>query len=137
MPTRFVEVVDVGAETSNIVAVLLSRGHGMVGKLSFNVSDYLDASPLSIDRLRDAFLHYNITLDSIPEDWREWAWASSLGSALNQTAVEVPPLNGGARHLVMTGVAMILIREVYVQWKVRSLMRAHGSHVGGGHAHSS
>lgn len=140
MPARFVEVVDVGAEASGVVASLLSRGTGWVGQLSFNISDYIDGSTVSVDRLREAFATHNITLDSLPDDWREWAINSTIGAALNQTASEVPPLEGNARHLIATGMAMILVRELYVQWKLRILLKRHGVHATRwepNHAHAS
>ena len=142
MPARFVEVVDVGAEASGVVASLISKGQGWVGQLSFNISDYINGSTMSVERLREAFATHNITLDSQPDDWREWAINSTIGAALNQTAVDVPPLEGNARHLITTGLAMILVRELYVQWKLRILLKHYGVHATRGepsaaHAHAS
>lgn len=128
MPARFVEVVDVGGEASGVVASLLSNGQGLVEQISFNISDFIDGSTMSVARLREAFATHNTTLNSLPDDWKEWAINSTIGAALNQTAVKVPPLEGNARHLISTGLAMIFVRELYVRWKLHILLKRYGVH---------
>jgi hypothetical protein len=140
MPARFVEVVDVGAEASSTLASLLAQGQALVGTLSFNLSNYLNASSVNIDSLREAFSAYNITVDSLPDDWRDWALNGSIGAALNQTGVEIPSLHGSARRLVFAGVALIIAREIYVQWSTRRVLNRYGVHINKGavcHEHLS
>jgi hypothetical protein len=116
---RFVEVVDVSAEASSTVAALLASGQGLVGKLSFNVSEYLNTS-YGRDVLLSTLTAYNVT-----PDWDDWQWAG-LAGALNITPPDVPVPRGPARHLLLVGVAMVLLREAAVRWRVRRLHKRYG-----------
>lgn len=120
MPARFVEVVDVGAEASSTVAALLASGQGLVGTLSFNLSDYVNAS-CGGDALREALALYNVTLDW--DAWRQFAWAGPLGVALNITAPDVAPPPTTARHMLLVGASIWAARELYVRWRVRRAIR--------------
>lgn len=137
MPVRFVEVVDVQAEASGLLASLLANGHAITHSLSFNFSDYLNTSSVTVDALREAFAIYNLTIDSLPVGWSDTAVGAVVAAALNQAVVEVPPLQGSARQLIIAGLAMIVSREVVVQWLTRSLLRRHGVHATDGHSRGS
>lgn len=104
------------AEASSTVANLLASGRGLAGTLSFNVSDYLNVTSGG-DALRAALASYNITnFDA----WRNLAWFGPLGAALNETT---PAPEGTSRVLLMAGTSIVLVRELYVRWRVRALLR--------------
>ena len=117
---RFVEVVDVSAEASSTIAALLASGQGLVGKLSFNISDYLNTTH-GQEALYEQFRAYNFTpsFDELP---------AGLVSALNLTATDVPAPQGAARHLLLVGLAMLLSREVVLRWRVARMVRKYGHH---------
>lgn len=119
---RFIEVVDVSAEASSTIAALLASGKGLVGQLSFNVTDYLNTS-LGRDTLMRQFEAYNIT-----PDWDDWELAG-LADALNITPPPVPAPRGAARHLLLFGILMVASRELVLRWRVRRLLRKHGHYV--------
>ena len=118
---RFVEVVDVSAEASSTIASLLASGQGLVGKLSFNITDYLNTTH-GQEALYEQFRAYNITpnFEELP---------SVLINALNITAPDVPAPHGAARHLLLFGILMLGSREVVVRWRVSRLLRKYGHHV--------
>lgn len=123
MPTRFVEVVDVGAEASSTVASVLASGASLAGKLSFNVTDYLNDT--TVDTLWQALAAYNVSVDALPTD---------LGEALRVAGFNMTNLNqeyvpeGRARAYMLTSLALVLGRELYVRWRVKRLLRGHGMH---------
>lgn len=124
MPARFVEVVDVGAEATSTISTLLSRGQGLVGQLSFNVSDYLNNSNASAALLWETLASYNVTADLLPRD---------LGDALraagcNITAPEDYVPEGRARTYMLAGLTLLVTRELYVRWRVKRLLRQRGMH---------
>ena len=116
---RFVEVVDVTVEASTTIASLLASGQGLVGKLSFNVSDYLNTT-YGRDSLMTALDAYNIT-----PNWDDWEFAG-LASAIDILPPDTPAPRGAARHLLLLGVLMLLSREAIVRWRVWRLMRKYG-----------
>ena len=126
MPARFVEVVDGVAEASSTLAQLLASGRGLVGTLSFNASDYLNAT--SSDALLDALRAYNLTLD-----WNAyWSDGGALGAlvrSLNITDPEVPAPAGPARHLLLVGASLLVSRELYVAVRARRVLRQYGMRV--------
>jgi len=126
MPARFAEVVDVGVEASGTVAALLASGKGLVGQLSFNLTDYLGAAGDlgSAEALWNALATYNVTLDTLPDDWADALRAAGV----NVTSADALVPEGRARVYLTTGLALMLTRELYVRWRVRSMLRAHGMH---------
>ncbi|MGZ0213739.1 MAG: hypothetical protein ACKVI4_14805 [Actinomycetales bacterium] len=122
MPTRFVEVVDVGAEASSTVASILARGAGLAGKLSFDVTDYLNET--TTDSLWQALAAYNVTIDALPTDLGDALRAAGLD--LTDPVEYVP--EGRARTYMLTSLALVVTRELYVRWRVRRLLRGHGMH---------
>jgi len=118
---RFVEVVDVSAEASSTIAALLASGQGLVGKLSFNVTDYLN-STYGREALMEQLGAYNIT-----PNWDDFQWAS-LADTLNISAPDVPAPQGAARHLLVIGIAMLLSRELVLRWRVKRLLMRYGHH---------
>ena len=122
MPARFVEVVDVSAEASSTIATLLARGGDLVGSLSFNVSDYLNAT--TADALWDTLTAYNLSTDVLPADLGEALRAAGI----NVTAPEEYVPEGRARTYMLTSLALFVSREVYVRWRVARLLRGHGMH---------
>lgn len=118
---RFVEVVDVSAEASSTIAALLASGQGLVGKLSFNVTDYLN-STYGRDALLAQLGAYNIT-----PNWDDYQFVS-LASALNITPPDVPAPRGAARHLLLVGILMLMSREAILRWRVKRLLRMYGHH---------
>ena len=117
---RFVEVVDVGAEASSTLASLLAAGHGLVGKLSFNISDYINST--NPQALLDAFAQYNLTIDALPVEYL--AWAESINLTAHQDYVPV----GRSRHYLLIGIAILVAREMYVRVRTTKLLRQHGIH---------
>jgi len=122
MPARFVEVVDVSAEASSTIATLLARGSGLVGQLSFNISDYLNGT--TVDALWDTLAAYNVSTDALPAD---------LGEALRAAGIRVDAPEeyvpeGRARAYMLTGLALLMSRELYVRWRVSRMLRGHGMH---------
>lgn len=117
---RFVEVVDVSAEASSTIASLLASGQDLVGKLSFNVSDYLNGT-YGQETLMEQLRAYNVSLEfgDLP---------ITLINALNITPAEVPPPKGAARHFLLFGLALLASRELIVRWRVRRLLRKYGHH---------
>lgn len=96
---RFVEVVDVSAEASSTVAALLASGQGLVGKLSFNVSEYLNTS-YGRDVLLSTLTAYNVTPDwgrlaMGRAGWRAQHHASRRASTPRPRTPLAP---GGRRH---------------------------------------
>ena len=122
MPPRFVEVVDVAAEASASVAGLLASGHGLWGGLSFNLTDYLNES--TTDALWEALAAYNVSVDALPNDLGDALRAAGL----NITASEEYVPEGRARAYMLTGLSLLLTREMYVRWRVSRLLRGHGMH---------
>jgi hypothetical protein len=122
MPPRFAEVVDVSAEASSTIATLLARGGDLVGRLSFNVSDYLNAS--TADALWDTLLAYNLSVDTLPADLGEALRAAGI----NVTAPEEYVPEGRARTYFLTSLALFASRELYVRWRVSRMLRGHGMH---------
>lgn len=116
---RFVEVVDVTAEASSTVAALLASGKGFVGTLSFNVSRYLNTS-YGREVLLSTLNAYNVT-----PDWDDWEWVK-LADSLDIMPPKVPAPHGAARHLLLMGIAMLILREVVVRWRVKCLLRKYG-----------
>ena len=116
---RFVEVVDVTAEASSTIASLLASGQGLVGKLAFNVSDYLNTS-YGRDALLSTLAAYNAT-----PDWDDFQWAR-LASTLNITQTEELAPRGAARHMLLLGLALMGTRELIVRWRVSRMMRKYG-----------
>lgn len=121
MPPRFVEVVDVGAEASSTIAKLLASGEGLVGHLSFNVTDYLNTT-YGRDSLLTALASYGVT-----PNWDDWEWAG-LAASLDIAPPELDAPRGAARHLLSTGIFLMLTRELFVRWRIRKVLRAHGHH---------
>ena len=117
---RFVEVVDVGAEASSTIASLLAAGQGLVGKLSFNISDYVNST--NPQSLLDAFAEYNLTIDALPTDYL--AWAESINLTNHKEYVPV----GRARHYLLIGLTILAVREMYVRVRTTKLLRQHGIH---------
>ena len=123
MPPRFVEVVDVGAEASSTIAALLERGSGIIGQLSFNVSDYL-ATNASAAGLWEALAAYNVSIDALPRD---------LGDALRAAGVNITSPEdyvpeGRARTYLLTGLTLLVTRELFVRWRVTRLLWERGMH---------
>jgi hypothetical protein len=118
---RFVEVVDVSAEASSTIAALLASGQGLVGKLSFNVTDYLN-STYGREALMKQLGVYNIT-----PNWDDFQWVG-LADSLNISAPDVPAPRGAARHLLIVGLAMLMSRELVLRWRVTRLLRRYGHH---------
>lgn len=116
---RFVEVVDVSAEAATSIASLLASGSGLVNKLSFNVSDYLNTT-YGRDTLLATLSAYNVT-----PDWDDFQWAGIAGS-INLTAPDVPAPRGAARHLLLFGLCLLLSREAVLRWRVRRVLRKYG-----------
>lgn len=117
---RFVEIVDVAAEASSTIASLLAAGQGLAGKLSFNISDYINST--NPQSLIDAFAKYNITTDALPTEYLAWAESINL---TNHT--ELVPA-GRARHYLLMGLAILAAREMYVRVRTKRLLRQHGIH---------
>ena len=117
---RFVEVVDVSAEASSTIAALLASGQGLVGKLSFNITDYLN-STYDRDALFEQLRAYNITptFEELP---------IALVNALNITPADLPPPRGAARHLLLIGLLMLVSREAILRWRVKRLLSRYGHH---------
>ena len=122
MPPRFVEVVDVSAEATSTVAALLASGRGLVGQLSFNLTDYLNNT--STDALWAALAAYNVSADALPADLGEMLRAAGL----NITAPEEYVPEGRARTYFLTSLALFASRELFVRWRVRRMLRGHGMH---------
>jgi len=122
MPPRFVEVVDVSAEASSTIATLLARGSGLVGHLSFNVSDYLNST--TADTLWETLAAYNLTIDALPNDLGDALRAAGI----NVTSPEEYVPEGRARVYMITGLTLLLTRELYVRWRVGRMLRGHGMH---------
>ena len=123
MPARFVEVVDVGVEASSTVAALLARGQGLAGQLSFNVSDYLQTNA-SLELLLQALASYNVSADALPRDLGEALRAAGL----NVTSAEDYVPEGRARVYMLTGLTLLVTRELFVRWRVNRLLRDRGMH---------
>ena len=117
---RFVEVVDVGAEASSTLASLLAAGHGLVGKLSFNFTEYINST--NPQDLLIAFAKYNLTIDALPAEYLEWA--QSINLTAHQDYVPV----GRSRHYLLFGIAILVVREMYVRVRTRKLLRQYGIH---------
>lgn len=113
---RFVEVVDVGAEASSTIAALLSSGQGLVGKLSFNITDYIN-STYDRDALLEKLAFYNVT--ELP---------ASLINALNLTEHEEYVPIGRARQYLLLGTALLVLRELYVRVRVARVLKQYGTH---------
>ena len=122
MPPRFVEVVDVSAEASSTIAMLLARGSGLVRDLSFNVSDYLNST--TADTLWETLAAYNLTIDALPNDLGDALRAAGI----NVTSPEEYVPEGRARVYMVTGLTLLLTRELYVRWRVGRMLRGHGMH---------
>ena len=120
---RFVEVVDVTAEASSTIASLFASGQGLVGHLSFNVSDFIFSNH-GRERLMSTLAAYNAT-----PDWDDWQWVR-LADSLNITRVpsNVPPPRGPARHLLLIGLVLVLVRELVLRWRVRCILQKYGHH---------
>lgn len=124
MPARFVEVVDVAAEASDTLAQLFANGRGWAGMLSFNISDYLNATT-GVDALKQAFAAYNATPD--------WEQLGLLGLAMNMTPAELHTPRGPARNFLSMGLLLLLTRELYIYVATRSILRRYGHHTNGRH----
>lgn len=122
MPPRFAEVVDVSAEASSTIAALLARGGGLVSELSFNVSDYLNST--TADALWDTLAAYNLTVDALPAD----LGAALRAAGINVTAPDEYVPEGRARSYMLTSLALLVSREIYVRWRVSRMLRGHGMH---------
>ena len=122
MPPRFVEVVDVSAEASSTIAMLLARGSGLVRDLSFNVSDYLNST--TADTLWETLAAYNLTIDALPNDLGDALRAAGI----NVTSPEEYVPEGRARVYMVTRLTLLLTRELYVRWRVGRMLRGHGMH---------
>jgi len=122
MPTRFVDVVDVGAEASSTVAWLMANGAGLAGTLSFNITDYLNET--TVDSLLNAIAMYNVSADALPTDLGQALRAAGLD--VGAPAEYVP--EGRARAYMLASLALLLTREVYVRWRVKRLLHGHGMH---------
>jgi hypothetical protein len=123
MPPRFAEVVDVGAEASSTIATLLARGSGLVGQLSFNVSDYLPTNA-SAALLWDTLASYNVSEAGLPHD----LGAALRAAGVNVTSPEDYAPEGRARCYILTGLVLLLTRELFVRWRVKCLLRERGIH---------
>ena len=110
------------AEASASVAGLLASGHGFWGGLSFNLTDYLNEN--TTDAFWDALAAYNVSANALPTDLGDALRASGL----NVTAPEEYVPEGRARAYMLTGLALLLTREMYVRWRVSRLLRGHGMH---------
>ena len=113
---RFVEVVDVGAEASSTIASLLASGQGLVGKLSFNITDYINTT-YDRDTLLEKLAFYNVT--ELP---------ASLVSALNLTEHEEYVPIGRARQYLLVAIALFALREVYMRVRIRKVLKQYGTH---------
>lgn len=122
MPPRFAEVVDVSAEASSTIAILLARGGDLAGQLSFNVGDYLNST--TADALWDTLAAYNLSATSLPTDLGEALRAAGV----NVTSPEEYVPDGRARTYLLASLALVVSREVYVRWRVSRLLRGHGMH---------
>lgn len=116
---RFVEVINVGAEASSTIAALLASGQGLVGKLSFNITDYIN-STYGHDVLLQTLSEYNITSTTFED------LPVAVLNALNISAPDVPAPNGAARHLISVGLLLLVTRELLLQWRVRCLLLKYG-----------
>ena len=123
MPPRFVEVVDVGAEASSTIAALLARGGGLVGQLSFNVSDYFTTNA-SAAALWEALAAYNVSADALPRDLGDALRAAGI----NVTSPEDYVPEGRARTYMLTGLTLLVTRELFVRWRVMRLLWERGMH---------
>ncbi len=122
---RFVEVVDVAAEASSTIAALLASGREFTNPYAwFNVSEFLNAT--SIDSLRSAFAQYNVTLDSLPDGWRDWATGGLIGAALDVVAPDVPKMPSHARQLILLALAIVVVRELVAHLLARRSLRRFG-----------
>ena len=126
MPARFVEVVDVGVEASSTVAALLASGRGVVGQISFNLTEALglgeNATPSDV--LWSALEAYNVTFDTLPTDWAEALRAAGLDITTHDAYVPV----GRARVYLGAALVLVLTREAFVRWRVRRMLKAYGMH---------
>ena len=123
MPPRFVEVVDVQAEASQSLAVLLARGVDLATALSYNVTDYLNST--NTTWLWERIAQYNnLTIDAVPAEWL--TTLERLG--VNTSAPEQYVPEGHARGYMLAALLLVVSREVYVHWRVKRLLRVHGIH---------
>lgn len=108
------------AEASNTIAALLASGQGLVGKLSFNITDYLN-STYGQETLFEQLRAYNVTtnLDELP---------FALINALNITSAEVAAPTGAARSLILGGLILFVSREFVVRWRIRRIMTEYSHH---------
>ena len=121
MPARFVEVVDVSAEASSTIATLLARGSGLVGQLSFGLGDYLETNA-SAALLWKTLASYNVSVDALPRDLSDALRAAGADIAFSEDYVP----GGRARAYILTGLTLVVTRELYVRWRVKQLLRERG-----------
>lgn len=124
MPARFVEVVDVSAEASSTIATLLARGSGLVGQLSFGLGDYLETNA-SAALLWKTLASYNVSVDALPRDLSDALRAAGADITFSEDYVP----EGRARAYILTGLTLVVTRELYVRWRVKQLLRERGVHI--------
>lgn len=125
MPPRFVEVLDVASEASNIFAHAAASVGAFASEVRVNVSEYINVNTSEYDINLVAMLRnkYNLSTEDVLQT------LTSL-NLHNSTIAHVPPPSGMAGWLIAAGLLVLVLRAVIVRWQARKLVRQYG------HAHA-
>lgn len=121
MPPRFVEVLDVASEASGAISQLLQSGSDLASDLRINISSYINATTSEYDFkvVGLLFEKYNLTADRVIHV------LSSLN--LTESAMPtVPPPNGVAGWLMMSGLLLLCVRSVLVRVLATRFVKRYG-----------